>query len=172
MKDVVSRRTLLFGRTGLSGREGVIRPPWALAPDAFEKKCTGCGECVRVCPEGILTLDTTKRAKVDFSQGECTFCRDCIVVCSEGALVVFDPQTPWSLNISIEGKCLAMKGIECRACDDQCDPRAIRFRPIPGNVASLQLDEDRCTGCGACIAPCPADAITLTPVSHYIEGAN
>ncbi|WP_417822167.1 ferredoxin-type protein NapF [Terasakiella sp.] len=171
MKDVVSRRTLLFGRSGLTGREDAIRPPWSVPGDAFAKKCTGCGECVRACPEGILTIDNTNLAEVDFSKGECTFCRDCVVACADGALVVLDPQTPWSLHISIEGKCLAMKGIECRACDDQCEPRAIFFRPTPGSVASLHLDKDLCTGCGACIASCPADAITLMPAS-YKEGAN
>jgi len=170
MKDDVSRRTLLFGRSGVSGRDDVIRPPWAVAGKSFARKCTGCGECVRVCPENILKTDSRGLAQVDFSQGECTFCRECVVACADGALVVFDPETPWSLDISIEGNCLAHKGIECRVCEDQCEPRAIRFRPTPGGVASLQLNSDDCTGCGACVAPCPSAAIALTPAS-LTEGA-
>jgi len=170
MKDIVSRRTLLFGRSGLTGQDDVIRPPWSVPGNAFSKKCTGCGECVSACPEHILTIDDSNLAKVDFSKGECTFCRDCVASCNDGALVIFDPELPWSLDISIEGKCLAMKGVDCRVCDDQCEPRAIRFRLTPGGVATPNLDQDLCTGCGACVAPCPVEAIVIKPVSQR-EGA-
>ncbi len=169
MKDAVSRRKLLFGRSGLSGQDDVIRPPWAVSYDKFSQKCTGCGECVSACPEKILTLDDCKLAKVDFSHGECTFCRDCVTACKDYALVITDVEHPWSLNISIEGKCLAMTGVECRICDDQCEPRAIRFRLIPGGVPLPQLDKTLCTGCGACVAPCPTAAIVIAPVTT--EGA-
>ncbi|SCA57285.1 Ferredoxin-type protein NapF [Candidatus Terasakiella magnetica] len=163
MRNEVSRRTMLFGHSGLSGQDDVIRPPWSLKRDAFAKKCTGCGECVTACPENILKIDERKLAKVDFSKGECTFCRDCVASCRDGALVMLDPETPWSLSISIEGKCLAMKGIECRACDDQCEPRAIRFRLTAGAVAVPQLDQHQCTGCGACVSVCPSEAIVIKP---------
>ncbi|WP_167730183.1 ferredoxin-type protein NapF [Terasakiella sp. SH-1] len=163
MEQELSRRTLLFGHSGLTGQDDVIRPPWALTPEDFAKKCTGCGECVSACPEKILKIDTHNLAKVDFSQGECTFCRDCVASCRDGALVMLDPETPWLLDISIEGKCLAMKGVECRACDDQCEPRAIRFKLTPAAVAMPQLNEQECTGCGACISVCPSEAIVLKP---------
>jgi len=163
MKDVISRRTMLFGKSGLTGQDDVIRPPWSVPADEFTKKCTGCGECVSVCPENILTIDGRNLAKVDFSKGECTFCRDCVPSCKDGALVFTNIDHPWSLNISIEGKCLAMTGVECRICDDQCESRAIRFRLTAGGVSVPQLDETLCTGCGACIAPCPVEAVVLMP---------
>lgn len=170
MKDNVSRRALLFGRRGPSGQDDVIRPPWALAADLFAGKCTGCAACVEACPENILILDTRKKARVDFSKGECTFCTDCAVPCKDGAIVITDLDQPWSLQVSIEGTCLAMKGVECRICDDQCDPRAIRFRVTSGGVSLPQLDQDVCTGCGACVAPCPVGAIEILP-EQFREGA-
>jgi len=166
MKDAVSRRTVLFGQSGLTGQEDVIRPPWSLPRNAFSKKCTGCGECVAVCPERILTLDTHNLAKVDFSKGECTFCRECVPVCKDAALVITDVDNPWSLNISIQEKCLAKTGVECRVCEDQCEPRAIRFRLTSGGVSAPQLDETLCTGCGACVGPCPVDAVLLLPEAN------
>ncbi|WP_417798419.1 ferredoxin-type protein NapF [Terasakiella pusilla] len=170
MKDVVSRRALLFGKSGPRGLDDIIRPPWAVDAGLFAGKCTGCAACVDACPENILILDVHKKAKVDFSQGECTFCTDCVTSCKDGALVMADINRPWSLQVSIEGTCLAMKGVECRICDDQCDPRAIRFRITPGGVSLPQLDQDVCTGCGACVAPCPVSALQIMP-EQVREGA-
>ncbi|MDV7338287.1 ferredoxin-type protein NapF [Terasakiella sp. A23] len=170
MKDDVSRRTLLFGRSGIDGQDDVIRPPWSVPMDDFTKKCTGCALCVQVCPEHILHLDDRNLARVDFQKGECTFCMECVTSCKDGALISTDPDAPWALDISIEGKCLAMKGVECRICNDQCEPRAIRFRLTPGGVPLPQLDESACTGCGACVAPCPVDAIVLLPENQKRGG--
>lgn len=170
MKDNVSRRALLFGKKGPTGQDDIIRPPWAVQGNAFAEKCTGCAACVEACPENILKLDRRNKAQVDFSKGECTFCTDCVTSCKDGALVMTDIDRPWSLQVSIEETCLAMKGVECRICDDQCEPRAIRFRITPGGVSSPHLDQDVCTGCGACVAPCPLRAIQIMP-EQLREGA-
>jgi len=170
MKDAVSRRTLLFARSGPMGLDDVIRPPWGLPRLQFQEKCTGCGECITVCPEQILKIDTRKLAQVDFSKGECTFCGDCVSVCKDAALLITDPDNPWDLNVSIGGECLAFAGVECRVCEDQCEPRAIRFRLTAGAMASPQLDKALCTGCGACVAPCPVGTVSILPEAT-MEGA-
>ncbi len=46
-------------------------------------RCTGCGQCVSVCKQGVNSLDAkTKRVLVDFSK--CRSCGDCISVCPAG----------------------------------------------------------------------------------------
>lgn len=57
--------------------------------------------------------------------------------------------------------CVEPKGVTCRRCGDECDARAIAFRPIGGGKAKAVLDADACTGCGACVTVCPAQAITM-----------
>lgn len=42
------------GRPGPLLAPGVIRPPGALAEDAFLARCIKCGQCMRVCPTGVL----------------------------------------------------------------------------------------------------------------------
>jgi ferredoxin-type protein NapF len=170
MVSSFSRRSVLFARSRRIEGDDAIRPPWAINRSMFEQKCTGCGECVSACPEQILKTDARKLAQVDFSVGECTFCGDCVSVCKDAALVRTDLNVPWSLNVSIDGKCLPFSGVECRICEDQCEPRALRFRLTAGGVSIPQFDDTLCTGCGACVAPCPVDAISILPEAT-MEGA-
>ena len=47
--------------------------------------CSGCGNCVRFCPKGILELNK-KRTKIMMSDPEsCIFCRSCETMCTRGA---------------------------------------------------------------------------------------
>jgi len=64
--------------------------------------------------------------------------------------------------ITIAASCLAYANIVCRSCGEACEPGAIRFRPRLGGAALPEVDAARCNGCGLCVAPCPAGAITLT----------
>ncbi len=48
-----------------------------------EKLCTGCGDCVRICPAGAVKL-VGKKARFDYST--CTGCAECISICTQRAL--------------------------------------------------------------------------------------
>lgn len=157
----VSRRSFLRGRLRVDSN--VLRPPWAVIESAFEGACTRCGDCLKVCPTAILVVGDGGFPTVDFHHGECSFCGDCVAACPTGALQRHSQDGgPWSLRAAIGDACLARSGVECRVCGEACDEAAIRFRPTRGGVAQPQLDAARCTGCGACYAPCPVEAIALT----------
>lgn len=63
----------------------------------------------------------------------------------------------------IAAHCLAETGAYCRTCGDACPEAAIRFLLQTRGRARADVDGDRCTGCGECLAPCPAGAIRLAP---------
>ena len=154
---MISRRQFLRG--DISGRKPALRPPWALAGDAFLAACTRCGDCVPACPTRIVVI-VGGYPTVDFSRGECTFCGACVDACKPGALCKSEAP-PWRIQAQIGSNCMAFKDVVCRTCGDACTPAAIRFRPRLGGAAVPEVDAGRCTGCGACLAPCPANAITL-----------
>ena len=140
-----------------------IRPPWALPESAFIDSCTRCNDCVSACPTGIIQPGDGGSPTLDCSRGECTFCGDCLTACKPVALVRPSPDTPaWTYRARLDAaRCLPSQGIECRICGEHCDARAIRFIPRLGGSPLPTLDPDTCTGCGACIAPCPAQALKI-----------
>nr|WP_298687506.1 ferredoxin-type protein NapF [uncultured Dongia sp.] len=164
-----SRRAFLTGQsaaTMATAKSHAPRPPWTLPESAFAAACTGCGECVTACPEGILYIDDSKLAAVDFRRGGnlCTFCGACAAICAEPAFLVAtarEAEAPWHLRAAIGEACLTHAGVMCQSCKDACGDGAIRFVYGASRIPGPDIDLARCTGCGACAAPCPAEAITI-----------
>ncbi len=143
-----------------------IRPPGAGLEREFRTLCTTCGDCGTACPEEIIRRDTAGFPVVDSRRGACTFCLACTEACHAGAL---SGTAPWLWRAEAGERCLAHRGVECRACEDHCDARAIRFRPMLGGRSEPVFLTDDCTGCGGCVAPCPAGAIRLAPIGRPTE---
>jgi ferredoxin-type protein NapF len=154
----VSRRGFLRGRPRPKAE---IRPPWALAEAAFIDRCTRCNDCLPACAQAILIAGDGGYPTVDFSRAECTFCGECVKVCRPQALLRDNDRTPWAIKALISDLCLARRGVECRVCGDFCDVRAIRFTPRLGGSPLPEIATEQCTGCGACLAPCPSQAIAI-----------
>ena len=137
------------------------RPPWAV--EGFEDACTRCGACLAACPETILVPGDGGFPEVDVTQGsgQCTFCRACVEACPEPAFD--DPETvrPWDWVARIGAGCLATNGIACQTCGEVCAYDAIPFAPEESGPPVPWLKTDSCTGCGACVAACPAQVIRV-----------
>jgi len=153
-----SRRAFFRGRPRPAAE---IRPPWALPEAEFSDRCTRCNECLTVCPTHILVVGDGGYPTVDFRAGECTFCGDCVTACQPQALQRGEDQAAWPYKAEIGPTCLPRQGVECRVCGDFCEARAIRFKPRLGGSPLPELDPALCTGCGACVAPCPSAAIKI-----------
>lgn len=138
------------------------RPPWALPEVDFIDHCTRCNDCLKACPTQILVVGDGGYPTVDISVGECTFCGDCVTSCKPKALQRKGSEQPaWPYKAQIGEDCLPRQGVECRVCGDFCDARAIRFTPRLGGSPLPEIDPEKCTGCGACVAPCPVTAISV-----------
>lgn len=153
-----SRRGFFRGRPRPKAEN---RPPWALPESAFSDVCTRCNDCLGACPEQIIVSGDGGFPRVDFKRGECTFCGACVSACQTQALVRTEGQPAWAYQAQIGASCLPQRGVECRVCEDYCAARAIRFSPRLGGSPLPVIDPAQCTGCGACLAPCPVNAITI-----------
>jgi len=59
-------------------------------PVVDEKKCTGCGTCVDICPMQVFEMDSVKKKSVVKKPGDCIGCRACEVQCPQGAIKIVD----------------------------------------------------------------------------------
>ncbi len=149
-----------FLRGDFSGSNQVLRPPWAISEPDFVSVGTRCSDCVRACPQQILFSGRGGFPELSFNNAECTFCGECVRVCTPAALNAQLPR-PWNLVAHMGDSCLPHHGVECRACADLCEVRAIGFRLRVGGPAHPELDPANCNGCGACYGACPAGAIQM-----------
>jgi len=156
----------------------VLRPPGALKPDEeFLAACTGCGDCLPVCPpQCLITIEREDGRAVPVispSATPCYLCTElpCIAACNEGALV--DPGGPERVRLGIAKvdprRCVTFRGEACRSCYTACPypDRAIMLiggRPLVGSGA--------CTGCGLCEKACPEHpkAIVVVAERNLVPG--
>ncbi len=57
-------------------------------PTLDERRCTGCGDCVAVCPTGCLEMAGPLPWLA--RSGDCVRCALCVLVCPEGAITIED----------------------------------------------------------------------------------
>lgn len=163
----ISRMQFLRGR--VSGATPVVRPPWSHEENQFTTLCQRCDACISACPTHVLRRGQAGFPEVDFSQGECRFCGDCVTACPHSP---FDRaahqagQRPWGIAAQMRSSCLTLNQVVCRSCSDACESSAISFHLFSGGIAKPQINHNRCTGCGACVAICPTRAIS---VQHHAE---
>ncbi len=148
----LSRRGFLTGQRQ-NMPDGFPLPWWLHQPG-----CDGCGRCVNACDTQIIVLQTLPF--IDFSHGECTFCAACADICPQPLFAPRDTQ-PWRLSIKIDDRCVAFQGVNCRSCQESCEQQAITFHFNRLGVAQPKIHPENCTGCGACLAPCPVSATGL-----------
>ena len=155
-----SKRKLF--RRFTSGAPEFLRPPWAVDEYQFVDICRDCKACVEACAESIIQLDNRNQPVINFQKGECIFCSDCVSACETGALSKISiDQLPWNAKVVLGQGCLSEKKTLCRSCGEVCEHQALHFPLSVQGIVSPQINNEKCNGCGACIAICPTQALNV-----------
>lgn len=164
-----------------------LRPPGALAEEAFLSACVRCGLCVRDCPYDTLKLaelgeDGPATGSPFFTARDvpCEMCDDipCVAACPTGALdpdlTRIDDARMGTAVLVDQENCLNFLGLRCDVCYRVC--------PVIDEAITLELSHnnrsgkhaifaptvyaDKCTGCGKCEKSCvlPEAAIKVLPI--------
>lgn len=155
----------LQSESGLKNHR-LIRPPGALPEEEFVALCTGCGECLKVCPNnalqstfleaGLAGLYTPRLVpRIGYCEEFCNFCGK---VCPTEAIRPLSIEEKRLIQIGVahidKTRCIAWDTDKiCLVCNEQCSYHAIvgdeKKRPI--------VKEEKCTGCGICENKCPVE---------------
>ncbi|WP_413699212.1 ferredoxin-type protein NapF [Psychromonas sp. KJ10-10] len=152
--DVNKRR--LFGSNKVNIVNDML--PWVADASQFIEQCTQCGDCLSACPENIIVKGDGGFPCLDFDIGECNFCGKCAEICKE-PIFKDTAESPWHKKAVINDTCLAYQKIYCRSCAESCEAQALTFQVGISEIP--RIDIDLCTGCGACVAPCPSKSISV-----------
>jgi len=185
--------TLLTGVSisilGLSGgrkstRRDVLRPPGAVAEEAFLALCARCGRCIPVCPNSAIRLHGLENGvenlftpKLVPARGYCITpvngCQNCIEACPTRVLQPFDVEgTPSDqlarvlkmgtafVDVSI---CLPYAQKKpCLACFEVCPVDGAITVERGKDLGRPVFNHELCVGCGACENVCPTTTKAVT----------
>ena len=144
----------------------LIRPPGALPEARFVSACTGCGECLKVCPNnalqstfleaGLAGLYTPRIVpRIGYCEEFCNFCGE---VCPTGAIQVLSIEEKRLVQMGVahidKTRCIAYDQDKiCLVCNEQCSYHAV----VGDEKKRPSVKEEKCTGCGICENKCPVE---------------
>ena len=122
-----------------------------------EYGCLGLGSCVKVCPQGAISI---KDGIAVVNPRLCVGCGLCAKTCPKGIIGMHDRTTKVAVRCSNKDKGPAVKKacsagcIGCGICAKQCEQGAIT---VENNLS--RVDPEKCVGCGKCVEKCPTKSI-------------
>ncbi len=161
-----------------------ILPPGALSQTHLSQNCTACHLCISRCPGHVLRpftwtqgLDRMGQPYMDHSLGHCLYdCHACSEACPTGAIrpITLEEKRHTQIGVASvdRSKCLVdIRGAHCGRCAMKCPARAIDLVTGKDKRVRPQVNFEKCLGCGACHAVCPADpkAINVYPVDQQVD---
>jgi len=151
------------------------------------EKCVYCGTCTYFCPFDAIHL---------YENNELVPPNELVVVQSK-ALPELDGKPTFcsrlnrNANVYWEGKINVLHKVkdnltefkmeylhtcpgDCRKCEKICPVEAISFKPLAEAFESkkmINLDEEKCIKCGACVRVCPSKNYSLERLKINFKGA-
>lgn len=124
--------------------------------------CLGCGDCVKVCDFGALSMDPATGLPV-VDEAKCTACGACVKACPKG-LIELRNKGPRSMRVVVECRNTDKGPVAKKACSNACIGCGICFKTCQHGAIVFEnnlayIDYSKCKLCRECEALCPTGAI-------------
>ncbi|MFC1989393.1 4Fe-4S binding protein [Chloroflexota bacterium] len=160
---------------------GFVRPPGSSEASLYNR-CIRCGECMKICPTGVIQPSPTgSQAKLwtpvlKTRLGYCDYsCNSCGIICPTDAITNLTLEEKRKVVIGVaridQTRCITWaEDLDCIVCEEMCPvpEKAIRLggggqgrgsgeRQGRGSGGGRhpQVIEELCIGCGICEHQCP-----------------
>ena len=175
-------------RTVLFFKGCPLRCAWCSTPESqaaapevawFAEQCVGCGDCVRACPDGALTL--SKEGRPAWDRTRCVRCGSCVEACGYGARRWLGRSvTPAEVTVEVEkdeiffhrsGGGITLSGGEpaLQPCLAGALLRAARLRGLSTALeTSGQFPWEACEGLGRLLDRVYVDVKQMSPARHEV----
>jgi MauM/NapG family ferredoxin protein len=162
-----------------------VRPPGSTEETLFAR-CIRCGECLKVCPTGVIQPAEAVGGKLwtpflATRLGYCDYsCNACGAICPTGAIAELPIEVKRKTVIGVaridKSRCIPWaEGRDCLVCEEMCPipEKAIKLSGGEGQghgrggARHPEVVEDLCIGCGICEKQCPVageSAIRVFPL--------
>ncbi len=135
-------------------------------PELCKYGCVGCGDCVKSCPVGAITVEK-ELARVD--PLKCIACGACVKSCPKGIISLVEENVAVAVACSNKEKgAVARKHcmnacIGCKKCEKVCESDAVK---VVDNLAVI--DYSKCTHCRKCAEACPTGRLKVVDMAHGV----
>ena len=124
--------------------------------------CLGFDDCVKVCPQGAISIDPEKDVAVVDPEA-CTGCGLCVTECPQDLIELVPAGTKIAFlcnykplkDIPGREKC-DFGCIHCRKCFKACEDEAIEWNK---ETALPEFNQEKCTLCHKCIEACEQNTL-------------
>ena len=131
LKEAIIKSEDQRAGTAKTAKSPVPVPPSHKKLLLYDKKCTGCGACAKVCPADAITISENRKYKIiNINLVNCLYCGLCMETCPEEAVAFIAGDELPSFNKDALHHELRIKLMRCDDCRETIGTKKVISKTV------------------------------------------